>query len=296
MRSTGWCLARDQPVDVHRSTDAVLAGIDRVARNHPNVAFVATTNFPSGVDPAFLSRADLIETIGPPNADAAGSDPRGQHLGVACRHAAARRTSGRRLSVRRSESRRSSDQEARCPGGVLESRARARAGASRRSVTSWPRSRGQERRLPRDMRRPGPTGRRLADRPMPPPTPGSPGLALAVRRDPEGRSPPRDRPVLRDRRHEHPDSLLPNVRSDSASASRRPASSSRRWVRPTADRPPVRRAPRPGGERRLAAIGVVLLAAGSVVEALAPSVEWLMLARVTSGLGSGLLTTVTLTA
>ncbi len=60
------------PVDVHRSTDAVLAGIDRVARNHPNVAFVATTNFPSGVDPAFLSRADLIETIGLPNADAAG--------------------------------------------------------------------------------------------------------------------------------------------------------------------------------------------------------------------------------
>ncbi len=50
------------------------------------------------------------------------------------------------------------------------------------------------------------------------------------------------------------------------------------------------------GERRLAAIGVVLLAAGSVVGALAPSVEWLMLARVTSGLGSGLLTTVTLTA
>jgi MFS family permease len=50
------------------------------------------------------------------------------------------------------------------------------------------------------------------------------------------------------------------------------------------------------GERRLAAVGVTLLAAGSVVGALAPSIEWLILARVTSGLGSGLITTVTLTA
>jgi MFS family permease len=50
------------------------------------------------------------------------------------------------------------------------------------------------------------------------------------------------------------------------------------------------------GERRLAAAGVVLLAAGSIVGALAPSVEWLILARVTSGLGSGVLTTVVLTA
>ena len=54
------------PVDVHRSTDAALAGIDRVATAWPNVAFVATTNFPSGVDRAFLSRADLIEEIGLP--------------------------------------------------------------------------------------------------------------------------------------------------------------------------------------------------------------------------------------
>jgi SpoVK/Ycf46/Vps4 family AAA+-type ATPase len=58
------------PVDVHRSTDAVLAGLDRVARDCPNVVFVATTNFRSGVDPAFLSRADLIEEIGLPGADA----------------------------------------------------------------------------------------------------------------------------------------------------------------------------------------------------------------------------------
>jgi AAA+ superfamily predicted ATPase len=58
------------PVDVHRATDAVLAGVDRVAREWPNVTFVATTNRPLGVDTAFLSRADLVEAIGFPTADA----------------------------------------------------------------------------------------------------------------------------------------------------------------------------------------------------------------------------------
>jgi MFS family permease len=50
------------------------------------------------------------------------------------------------------------------------------------------------------------------------------------------------------------------------------------------------------GERRLAGIGVLLLALGSIAGALAPGVEWLIVARITSGLGSGLLTTVALTA
>jgi SpoVK/Ycf46/Vps4 family AAA+-type ATPase len=58
------------PVDVHRATDAVLAGVDRVARDWPNVTFVATTNRRLGVDTAFLSRADLVEQIGYPSADA----------------------------------------------------------------------------------------------------------------------------------------------------------------------------------------------------------------------------------
>ena len=58
------------PVDVHRATDAVLAGVDAVARDHRNVVFIATTNFRSGVDSAFLSRADLIEEIGLPSVDA----------------------------------------------------------------------------------------------------------------------------------------------------------------------------------------------------------------------------------
>ncbi|HLE78863.1 MAG TPA: AAA family ATPase [Candidatus Limnocylindrales bacterium] len=55
------------PVDVHRATDAVLAGVDHVARSCPNVTFVATTNYRPGVDGAFLSRADLIETFSLPN-------------------------------------------------------------------------------------------------------------------------------------------------------------------------------------------------------------------------------------
>ena len=54
------------PVDVHRATDALLEGIDEVARRCPNVTFVATTNHPAGVDAAFLSRADLVEEMGLP--------------------------------------------------------------------------------------------------------------------------------------------------------------------------------------------------------------------------------------
>jgi AAA+ superfamily predicted ATPase len=48
------------PVDVHRATDAVLLGIDEIARNLPSVLFVTTTNFMEAVDEAFLSRADLV--------------------------------------------------------------------------------------------------------------------------------------------------------------------------------------------------------------------------------------------
>jgi pachytene checkpoint protein 2 len=59
------------PVDVHRATDAALAGIDHVAEACRNVTFVATTNHPAGVDAAFLSRADLIEPFGLPGPEAA---------------------------------------------------------------------------------------------------------------------------------------------------------------------------------------------------------------------------------
>ena len=51
------------PADVHRAVDAALVGLDRVARNHPDVLFIATSNFPQAIDSALLSRADLIVTI-----------------------------------------------------------------------------------------------------------------------------------------------------------------------------------------------------------------------------------------
>jgi AAA+ superfamily predicted ATPase len=58
------------PVDAHRATDAALAGIDLLARKHRNTLLIATTNFPKAVDRALLSRADLVEDIGLPNAHA----------------------------------------------------------------------------------------------------------------------------------------------------------------------------------------------------------------------------------
>jgi SpoVK/Ycf46/Vps4 family AAA+-type ATPase len=56
------------PVDVHRATDAVMLGIDAVARNHPSVLFVTTTNFIDAIDEAFLSRADLVMHFALPDA------------------------------------------------------------------------------------------------------------------------------------------------------------------------------------------------------------------------------------
>jgi AAA+ superfamily predicted ATPase len=57
------------PVDVHRATDAVLLGIDEVAKSLPSVLFVTTTNFIEAVDEAFLSRADLVMTFALPDRD-----------------------------------------------------------------------------------------------------------------------------------------------------------------------------------------------------------------------------------
>lgn len=54
------------PIDVHRATDAVLASVDYLASKYPHLLFIATSNFTEAVDEAFLSRADLIETIGLP--------------------------------------------------------------------------------------------------------------------------------------------------------------------------------------------------------------------------------------
>ncbi len=58
------------PIDVHRATDAVLAQLDHLAANHPNLLFIATSNFAEAVDEAFISRADAVRTIGLPTPEA----------------------------------------------------------------------------------------------------------------------------------------------------------------------------------------------------------------------------------
>lgn len=55
------------PVDVHRATDAVLVQLDALAESHPNLLFLATSNFPEAVDSAFTSRCDLVLEIPLPN-------------------------------------------------------------------------------------------------------------------------------------------------------------------------------------------------------------------------------------
>lgn len=59
------------PIDVHRASDAVLEGMDRLMKRCPNVLVVATTNFPEAIDEAFTSRADLIISVAIPNIEAA---------------------------------------------------------------------------------------------------------------------------------------------------------------------------------------------------------------------------------
>ena len=51
------------PTDVHRSTNAVLTGLDSIWNQFTNVLFVATSNFPDSIDAAFLSRVDLIVDV-----------------------------------------------------------------------------------------------------------------------------------------------------------------------------------------------------------------------------------------
>ena len=56
------------PVDIHRATDAVLVQLDLLAESHPNLLFVATSNFPQALDGAFTSRCDLVVHVPLPDA------------------------------------------------------------------------------------------------------------------------------------------------------------------------------------------------------------------------------------
>jgi len=58
------------PIDIHRATDAVLVQLDILADQHPNLLFLATSNFPQAVDSAFTSRCDLVMQIPLPNREA----------------------------------------------------------------------------------------------------------------------------------------------------------------------------------------------------------------------------------
>lgn len=57
------------PADVHRATDAVLAGLDELRASAPHLLLLATTNLTAAVDEAFLSRTDLVLTTDPPDED-----------------------------------------------------------------------------------------------------------------------------------------------------------------------------------------------------------------------------------
>lgn len=58
------------PIDVHRATDAMLAGLDNLATKFPQLLFIATSNFEGAIDPAFISRADLVLKIENPTLEA----------------------------------------------------------------------------------------------------------------------------------------------------------------------------------------------------------------------------------
>lgn len=51
------------PIDVHRAVDAALVGLDRLARKHKDIVFIATSNFAEAIDQAFSSRADLVVRV-----------------------------------------------------------------------------------------------------------------------------------------------------------------------------------------------------------------------------------------
>lgn len=58
------------PIDVHRAVDAVLTGVDRLARQYSSLLFIATSNVPDVVDAAFTSRADVIYAFPLPDVEA----------------------------------------------------------------------------------------------------------------------------------------------------------------------------------------------------------------------------------
>jgi pachytene checkpoint protein 2 len=79
------------PIDVHRATDAVLAQLDHLAEKHPNLLIFATSNFPGAIDEAFVSRADLVRSVGLPTTEACRAILRSSIDGLAAAIPALRR-------------------------------------------------------------------------------------------------------------------------------------------------------------------------------------------------------------
>ena len=66
----GTLSTQTNPIDTHRAVDAVLTSVDRLAREYPNLLFIATSNVPKLVDEAFTSRADVVYTFPLPDVEA----------------------------------------------------------------------------------------------------------------------------------------------------------------------------------------------------------------------------------
>lgn len=79
------------PIDVHRAVDAVLTSVDRLAREHSNLLFIATSNVPDVVDAAFTSRADVVYVFPLPDVEAREQILRGTVEAVADKFPEARR-------------------------------------------------------------------------------------------------------------------------------------------------------------------------------------------------------------
>lgn len=79
------------PIDVHRAVDAVLTSVDRLAREHNNLLFIATSNVPDVVDAAFTSRADVVYVLPLPDVEAREQILRGTVEAVAEKFPDARR-------------------------------------------------------------------------------------------------------------------------------------------------------------------------------------------------------------
>lgn len=73
------------PIDIHRATDAVLVQLDMLAESHPNLLFIATSNFPEAVDSAFTSRCDLVLEVPLPDAEGCKTILKETLLGLATR-------------------------------------------------------------------------------------------------------------------------------------------------------------------------------------------------------------------